>query len=79
MNSVDLRFQVDDNIPPSVQCNGSGLDLLSKKNLPLNSIGMSSIIVYWYSIVLTDDYQKTSHLMFTFIPVKIHILKSNER
>lgn len=79
MNSVDLRFQVDDNIPPSVQCNGSELDLLSKKNLPLNSIGMSSIIVYWYSIVLTDDYQKTSHLMFTFIPVKIHILKSNER
>lgn len=79
MNSVDLRFQVDDNIPPSVQCNGSGLDPLSKKNLPLNSIGMSSIIVYWYSIVLTDDYQKTSHLMLTFIPVKIHILKSNER
>ena len=33
MDSVDLRFQVDDNFPGSVQCNGSGLDLLSQNFL----------------------------------------------
>ena len=44
MNSVDLRFQVDDNIPPSVQCNGSELDLLSKKIYPLTQLACRQLL-----------------------------------